>query len=166
MWRQLLVALVLVALTAGHASAQQLSVFGPSGGPGGTQFTDGVIGGDWPTELLIRSGWYIDAVQIVYKSKQTNAMRTGPRHGGTGGTLKAFKLNDGEYIVKIGGTYDKYVTSLWVFTNQGRQMEWGDKSRGRADYFYSAPSGSMIYQFWGRSGTFVDAIGVEISPVL
>ena len=165
MWRQLLIGLALLALTAGHASAQQLSVFGPSGGLGGTQFTDGVIGGNWPTELRIRSGWYIDAVQIVYKSQQTNTTRIGPRHGGDGGTLKAFKLNTDEYIVKIGGTYDKYVTSLWVFTNKGRKMEWGDKSRGKANYFYTAPSGFMIYQFWGRSGKVVDAIGVEISPV-
>lgn len=165
MWRKLLTMLSVMMLSAAISSAQQLSTLGPSGGPGGTQFTDGVVGGSWPAEIQVRSGAYIDAVQVLFKSTLTNEMRKGDRHGGDGGKLQTLKLQDDEYIVKILGTYDKFVESLTIVTNKERIFECGTKIKGKAEFFYSTPKGFMIYQFWGRSGVYVDAIGVEISPV-
>ena len=94
---------VLIVLMTSNLSAQSLTVLGPSGGPGGTEFKDGVLGGYWPTELRIRSGNLVDAVQIVYKSKQGSRLQTkvGKRHGGDGGVLKTFTLKEGEYIERL-----------------------------------------------------------------
>ena len=143
-------------------AAQTFSYLGASGGPGGSYFSDNQTGGLRVVEVRVRAGAYIDAVQFIYEHKVTKQIITGQRHGGTGGTLHVFKLQPGEYLTRITGKHGKFVDSFQLVTSKGRSKGWGGTG-GSAHYTYSAPPGSHIHGLFGRSGVFLDAVGVILS---
>jgi jacalin-like lectin domain-containing protein len=151
-------------LLVGDVRAASFSFLGSSGGVGGNYFSDGQAGGQFSsgdrrlTEVRIRSGVFIDAIQLVYEDVIGQKIIS-PMHGGTGGTLSVFKLAPGEYITRISGKYGWYIDHLLIETNKGKAKGWGGTG-GSANYTYTAPPGSSIHGFFGRSGTFIDAIGV------
>jgi hypothetical protein len=149
--------IALAALVLGTANAQDQITLGPSGGYGGSPFADIVPSGAAATEILIRSGAYVDALQMVLQlpNGQIEYM---DRHGGDGGDADTFDLRDGEYITAIGGRYGQYVDSIQFYTNMRISTIYGG-SGGDADYYYEAPPGWQIVGFYGRSGDYVDAIG-------
>jgi hypothetical protein len=57
--------IALVVLILGTANAQDQITLGPSGGYGGSPFVDSVPSGAVPSEILIRSGTYVDTLQMV-----------------------------------------------------------------------------------------------------
>lgn len=138
------------------------SYCGPSGGLGGNKFNDGQTGNRKITEVRISSGWYIDSIQLVYNI--AGSPKVNPKHGGSGGKLKSFKLGVDEQITEIGGKHTKYVNTLWIKTNKGRTEKWGGTKEwsDNRDFIYSVPPGTRIDGFWGRSGWYIDAIGVII----
>lgn len=138
---------------------------GPSGGTGGEYFNTGSLFPFRIAELRISSGKYIDSIQIIYVREEgdrcTDSYLEGNRYGGTGGTMKTFRLACDEFIVKLGGKYGRYVDSLYVMTNKGRQMEWGGTG-GSAMFFYTLPDRNRLHGFWGRAGRYIDAVGVTM----
>jgi hypothetical protein len=152
------------AVLTGDVLGQSSSPTGPSGGTGGQYFEDTVFattsGPGEVVEVRVRSGQYIDAVQVVVL---VNGLEQElPIHGGGGGYPQAFRLNPGEYIQAMGGRYGQYVDSLFIRTSMGRSQQWGGGG-GAAQYFYGALSGTRIRGFIGRAGQYVDAIGAMIS---
>lgn len=165
-WRTLFISLVLscTCLISYVFASNQFSFCGPSGGTGGKYFSDGPISGQSSSvprrlvEVRIRSGVFIDAIQTVYENS-AGQKYTSPLHGGSGGTLSVFKLAPGEYITRISGKYGWYIDSLLIETNKGHAKGWGGTG-GAANYTYTAPPGSSIHGFFGRSGKYLDAVGV------
>ena len=96
--------------------------------------------------------------KIVYVD-QIGQKTTKPRHGGSGGNPKDFKLAPGEYIIEVGGKYGRFIDSFWIKTNQGKTEKWGGGG-GNVNFTYHAPPGTRIFGFFGRSGVFLDSIGV------
>ena len=143
------------------ASAETFSFLGPSGGPGGNYFADNQTGGLRVVEVRVRSGAYIDAVQFVYENKIGQVI-TGKIHGGQGGNLDVFKLQPGETITRVTGKHGNYIDSMQLVTSKGRTKGWGGTG-GSVHYTYSAPPGSRIHGLFGRSGVYVDALGVILS---
>jgi hypothetical protein len=147
-------------------AANQFSYCGPSGGYGGQYFSDQNVCGQFSSdnrrlvEVRIRSGVYIDAIQTVYVNIADQKFES-PLHGGTGGTLSVFKLAPDEYITRISGKYGVFIDSLQIVTNKGNVKGWGGTG-GAGNYIYTAPPGSRIHGFFGRSGKFLDAVGVII----
>jgi hypothetical protein len=135
-----------------------LSPCGPSGGKGGAVFDEPAGFAEAQVnniaELRVRSGAYIDSIQVVYITPRQSV-----QHGGNGGTLSVFRLEPDEYITVLGGKYGDYVDSLYIQTSKGRNQRWGG-SGGNAQFIYRAPKGSWIGGFLGRSGNYLDAIGV------
>jgi hypothetical protein len=128
-----------------------------AGGKGGAPFVEmvapyGVISG-----ITIRSGNLIDNIQLIYKYKNKNNI-VGSSHGGSGGRSKTFRLRKGEYITELGGTYDKYVNSIYIKTNKGGKERWG--RQGKRRFKFVGTKNSPIQGVWGRSGALLDAIGV------
>jgi hypothetical protein len=156
--RNALVGLFIFFSATVMASAETFSFLGPSGGPGGNYFSDYQTGGLQVTEVRVRSGAYIDAVQFVYKNGAGEEI-VGQLHGGNGGVLSVFKLQQGEHITRITGKHGDFVDSFQLVTNYGRTKGWGGAG-GSSHYTYSAPPGSSIYGLFGRSGVYVDAVGV------
>jgi hypothetical protein len=155
--------IAIAALALGTANAQDQITLGPSGGYGGSPFVDSVPSGAVPSEILIRSGTYVDTLQMVLQlpNGQIEYM---DRHGGNGGDADSFDLRDGEYITAIGGRYGQYVDSIQFYTNMRISTIYGG-SGGDADYYYEAPPGWQIVGFYGRSGDYVDAIGVVLAKL-
>jgi len=155
-----------ILLLLADVCAADLTVIGggPSGGKGGSVFVDSVIGGQKIAEVRIRSGTRIDSIQVVYRDARIpgSGLSARPKHGGNGGSLAVFELSPDEHIVSIGGKYGDCIDSLWIRTSKGRFQRWGGNG-GSVDFHYAAPDGWMISSFWGRSGTYLDSIGVQMS---
>lgn len=139
------------------------AIFGPMelpqprpvvGGPGGTAFVDEVTGPDQLTGLTVRHGAWIDAVQLHTEAGDL------PRRGGLGGQSTTVPLGVGDAIVEVFGTTDgEYVTALGVRTATGRT--YGPYGGGHGEGFsLAAPAGEVIVGLHGRSGGFLDAIGI------
>jgi len=108
-------------------------------------------------QIEIRSAGLIDSIQIIYNVNGT--IKKGEKHGGNGGSLHRFELIEGEYIVGISGRYGGKIDSLIIHTNKRSSPRYGGKS-GYSEYAYFAPPCAEIIGFVGRSGWYLDAIGV------
>jgi hypothetical protein len=155
----MLICLPPVTLDA-QGSLRQLPE-GPSGGTGGEPFVDPGTLGSRLVMIRVRSGAFIDAIQLVFAYKAGGSCANGtvgPWHGGEGGDLSEFPLACDEDVVEIGGKYANYVEHLFVKTSKGRVMHWGG-SGGIQVFDYPLPRNASLKGVWGRAGVYVDAIG-------
>lgn len=135
------------------------------GGSGGTAFTDNVTAAQPLTGVAISSGWWIDNI------KGMNSRGSLTIHGGKGGKQSAFTLSSNEYIVRIYGTYGSpgYIGKISFATNKGRIFGPYGKGLGGTNtskFDYTVPTGNAVVGFTGKSGTFLNAIGVVYNSIL
>jgi len=134
------------------------------GGGGGNTFTDPVIQTDVRvTAVQIRSGDLIDSVQFTY-SLPNGTTTSGARHGGSGGRTSTFQLADDEYITGISGRYGDSLDSIRIQTNKRTSQLYGG-SGGNRDFQISIPAGNQAVGLIGRSGEYLDAIGLVYMPI-
>ena len=128
------------------------------GGNGGGPYDDKPASVAGPiTTLFIRSGNYLDNIQITYGTKP------GPAHGANGGSPNQIQLQSGEYIVKIFGRSGNYVDQINFVTNKGRSFgPYGGP--GGAPFLEAAPAGKALVSINGRSGSYVDQINLVWGP--
>jgi hypothetical protein len=147
----------MLAPSAGHAQTQ-----GPSGGPGGGAFAD-----LWDpfrvARVTIRSGAYVDSVQITHE-RPDGSLVTFDHHGGFGGGEQNLDLLANEHIVRVNGRFGAYIDHITILTNFGRFIT-GGGGGGAVDFSFDAPAGFEIEGFIGRSGIYVDAIGVILRQI-
>ncbi|MCP4270596.1 MAG: hypothetical protein GY781_01335 [Gammaproteobacteria bacterium] len=143
-----------IATNALSASSFNLSI--DSGGSGGSPFVDMAAPGEKISQITIRSGKYIDSIQLHYRYK---TVTSGNSHGGNGGQSKTFILKKNEYITELGGKSGKFVDSIYIKTNKGRNYKWGGNG-GAKSFKFVGTKKSPIKGIWGRAGKFLDAIGV------
>ena len=127
-----------------------------SGGSGGAPFVEMVAPSGVISGITIRSGSLIDSIRLTYRYRHQVSSRT---YGGSGGTAKSFSLQQGEYITEFGGRSGKYVDSIYIKTNKGRTQRWGGHG-GERSFRFIGTRHSPIQGIWGRSGVYIDAIGV------
>ncbi|KAF2324626.1 hypothetical protein GH714_015711 [Hevea brasiliensis] len=110
---------------------------GPWGGQDGFRWDDGVY--STVRQLVITHGAGIDSIQIEYDKKGTSMWSE--KHGGNGGNR----------IDKVKLDYpDEFLTSI----------------HGHYGTYFSFPmTGGKIVGFHGKSGLFLDAIGIYLKPV-
>jgi hypothetical protein len=126
------------------------------GGSGGGKFSDAPPDSAHVVAFHVRSGAFVDAVQIIYDTIDL------PKHGGDGGEFNStIRLEPGEYIAAVAGTSDVYVNCLMIETSTGRRFGPFGKCSG-SRFVLNAPVGYEIVGFVGRSGVYVDAIGVVV----
>lgn len=147
-----------VILLTSSAFAQDY--IGPYGGPGGAQFDSQIPHRSRIIEIRIRAGAYIDALQIIYQTRD-GGIHHFPRNGGPGGQLYRFILHRGEFIMGISGRYGRFVDSIRIHTNRRVSPRYGGIG-GTHNYRAIAPSNTEIIGFFGRSGLYVDAIGIVV----
>ena len=127
------------------------------GGSGGNAFSDNIPqDGAKVAGIRIRSGWGLDAIQILYAKGEH-------RHGGNGGGENAFTLKEDEYLTKISGKAGSYIGSIQFHTNEDTSNSYGT-AQGQwagADFTLEASANQQIVGFKGRSGSYIDAIGIK-----
>ena len=141
---------------------------GPSGGIGGVDFIDHPPRDCRIREIRIWSADVIDSLQVVWQAD--GKFTEGHRHGGEGGVLNTFPLDEGEYITAISGDYNTDVVSQIRFeTNKGRSSAPFGLGGGRKGRFaklrYEAPEGFHIVGFTGRAGAQIFAVGVLLDEL-
>ncbi len=130
-----------------------------AGGGGGTNFVDpGIPMGTRIAEVRLWTGDMIDSIQMVYLLSDGRILE-GPRHGGSGGNAYSFPLEENEYIVGISGRYGDRIDSIRIQTNRRTSQLFGGRG-GNRDYRISVPGGCQAIGFAGRSGQYLDAVGL------
>ena len=128
---------------------------GPSGGKGGSLFVDPIpADGVNVTQILIRHGDYVDAIQLQYSDGTATS-----QHGGYGGSATTFTLDPGEYISIVYGQCTDYIRSITISTNLRTFPALGGPGGNRA-YMYQVPPNAEVIGFTGASGSWVDALGI------
>jgi hypothetical protein len=135
-----------------------------AGGNGGSEFKDSEI----PlrsriSEIRIHCGAFLDSIQAVY-ILQEGTLFEGPVHGGNGGRSYAFKLDPDEYVTGISGRYGNNIDSIVIITNKRTSQKFGGNGGGN-NFKIDVPAGAQGVGFFGRSGNYLDAIGLAYAPL-
>jgi hypothetical protein len=134
------------------------------GGPGGNSFTDQGIPSDAQvTEVRISAAKFVDSVQLTYVLPDGRTF-TSPRRGGSGGELSVFSLDPDEYITGLSGRCGTYIDSLRIYTNKRTSPLYGGIGGG-PEFRIETPRGRQAVGFTGRSGKYLDAIGLVTAPI-
>ncbi|AQK49097.1 OSJNBa0016N04.16-like protein [Zea mays] len=140
--------------------------FGPWGGDGGQPQDIGTL----PCRLdriKISSGLIIDSIEFSYAGPDSQYRTAGP-WGGHGGDNSSFQLAGSEFLTGVSGSIGTFnghanvITSLTFVTNA---RSYGPFGRGRGTSFHIPVQGNgCIVGFFGRSGRYLNAIGVYTAP--
>ncbi|KAJ4964608.1 hypothetical protein NE237_016457 [Protea cynaroides] len=137
------------------------------GGEGGKPWDDGSFTG--VKQIILTEGDPICAIEIEYDMNGQSIWST--RHGGGGGynTHKIKFKYPHEVLTRITGYYGpiladacaKVINSLTFFTNRASYGPFGEEI---GTYFSSTAEGKVV-GFHGRSGSYLDAIGVHMQQI-
>ncbi|KAF5740802.1 hypothetical protein HS088_TW11G00881 [Tripterygium wilfordii] len=140
---------------------------GPWGGQEGISWNDGVH--STVRQIVIAHGAGIDSIQIEYDKKGSSVWSA--KHGGNGG-LKTDKVKleyPGEFLTSIHGYYGRlnewgplFVRSI---TFESNRKTYGPFGAEQGTYFSFPMTGGKIVGFHGKSGWYLDAIGVYLKPL-
>ncbi|PIA55913.1 hypothetical protein AQUCO_00700319v1 [Aquilegia coerulea] len=140
---------------------------GPWGGTDGDLWDDGVY--TTVKQLVIAHGAGIDCMQIEYDKKGSSVWSG--KHGGSGGIkVDQIKLDfPDEFLTSISGHYGSindwspvFVRSL---TFQSNRKTYGPFGTQQGNQFSFSMNGGRIVGFHGRSGWYLDSIGVYLKPL-
>ena len=130
---------------------------GSFGGSGGSKFNDDIVG---IRGMKIRHGNQVDSIQVTYILAD-GTIWEGPRHGGTGGSLSQFTLEEGEKLVKMEGkTNNALVDQLTFHSNKGKKYG----PYGKTGQTSFSVEGELV-TFFGSAGNLLDAISVRYNPL-
>jgi hypothetical protein len=149
---------------------ENVTDYGPVGGPGGAGFDDlADLGLDASTMrivgLVIHSQKFIDSVSPIYLDSQGGLGL--PKHGGDGGKEVRWGLRPGEFITQIEGRGGEFVDSLIVETNLGERRGFGGLGGVPVEGYEFPPDTDgqqEVVAFFGASGEFIDRIGIHTRP--
>ena len=153
-----------IGLTYLPLALRDLQLTSTAGGRGGSEFSDREIpAGARITEIRVRSGNYIDSLQMVYVLRDGRSFN-GPLHGGSGGRSNVFRLEPDEYLIGISGRYGSYIDSLTFHTNKRTSATFGGRG-GNRDFRIFVPSGNQAIGLAGRASRYLDAIGLRYDSI-
>lgn len=142
-------------------------VAGPWGGNGGVSWDDGVYSG--VREIILVYDTCIDSIRVIYDKH--GKLVPGEKHGGVGGNKMAeikLQLPD-EYLVSVSGHYGPVIDygtpvirSITFRSNKRTFGPYGVESG--TPFLFSSDGVEKIVGFKGRSGWFLDEIGLYLSP--
>nr|XP_027121320.1 mannose/glucose-specific lectin-like [Coffea arabica] len=135
------------------------------GGPGGSPWS--YIATDGIKEITLDVGRNIRAISFADAKGFISGTFGGNNPNNIGKEEKITIQWPSEYLTSITGTYGDFngllvIYSLSFVTNQKAYGPFGSPSSGQA--FSSPPDGNVIVGFHGRSGWYIDAIGIYVQP--
>jgi Jacalin-like lectin domain len=145
-----------------------------------SELSGGLGGDEWRSPSLtedeqlvgidVSGGDWIDSITVHIRSNASDTV-TSQTFGGNGGEhLLSFGVPETGRLIRVSGTYGWYVNSLDFVVSDPQSGETNTYSAhgqdvGPETFEYEAPDGSEIAELWGRSGWYLDAIGVNYRPV-
>nr|WRQ20294.1 jacalin-related lectin 4-like [Citrullus colocynthis] len=118
-------------------------------------------------QLVINHGQWIDSIQMEYED-QNGELVWSKRHGGNGGSQSEIALESDEHLVLVHGYYSDIrkwgiaatvIRSLTLKTNKRIYGPFGIEDGTK----FSFPlTGLKVVGFHGRSGLYLDAIGLSV----
>ncbi|KAK9911145.1 hypothetical protein M0R45_035068 [Rubus argutus] len=136
------------------------------GGRGGGHWDDGILF-DGVREITIRCGSCIDSIVVEYCRNGETIKATG--HGGNGGGAPIkIPLGASEFITNVSG---HVYTANWAPNGVIGSLKFQSNIRTYGPYGQEAGNpfavtvnpGDKIVGFFGRSGSYLDAIGVHVA---
>ncbi|XP_008806712.2 jacalin-related lectin 19 isoform X2 [Phoenix dactylifera] len=140
---------------------------GPWGGHGGSPWDDGSYSG--VREIYLVYDRCIDSIRVLYDKNGKPVLAE--KHGGVGGNLTVqVKLHyPEEFLTSVSGHYSPVVHSgspvIRSLTFKSNQRAFGPFGVEEGTPFTFPMDGGMIVGFSGRSGWYLDAIGLCVSPI-
>ncbi|KAJ4754560.1 Jacalin-related lectin 3 [Rhynchospora pubera] len=136
---------------------------GPWGGNGGKPWDDGVFSGI--KQILIIRGKFVHSIQIEYDRGGQSVWSS--RHGGNGEFSHRIKFEyPNEVLNCITGYYNTNpndgpvaLRSISLYSSRGKYGPFGEEA---GTYFTSGTTEGKVVGFHGRSGLYLDAIGVHM----
>ncbi|XP_059666856.1 jacalin-related lectin 3-like [Cornus florida] len=157
----------LDAIGAYYLSRPSPVSVGPFGGPGGDEWDDGKHSG--VKQVIIYSDGLV-IVSIQFEYDDNGKSKWSEKHGNLQrGTKHTITLDyPDEYLLSISGHYSTIynllvVRSLEIKSNKKTYGPFGNRQGQSFDSSSSQTTGKIV-GFHGRSGDFVDAIGVYVQP--
>lgn len=135
---------------------------GPCGGSGGSAKDMDLTGITRIVKVSIHHGDTIDAFSVCFIRKGTTECT--PLWGGNTGQLTEINLKPNEYITSVGG-YVGYMGNLLVVRSlelRTNLAAYGPYGKEVGTPFELSGIGGQIIGFHGRSGAYLDAIGVYV----
>ncbi|KAL6890320.1 hypothetical protein ACP4OV_009083 [Aristida adscensionis] len=139
---------------------------GPWGGNGG-RTRDITVAPQHLERVKICSAIVVDAISFSYLDRHGKKHDT-PLWGGLGGNIHTIDFGPSEYVKEVSGTYGPcaptrdVITSLTLVTNLHSYGPFG-QPKG-VSFHTRVDKSSSIVGFFGRSGMYLDAIGVYVHP--
>ncbi|KAE8769856.1 32 kDa protein [Hordeum vulgare] len=119
--------------------------------------------------ITVSSGSIVDSIKFSYVD-QTGQKHTAGPWGGSGGNQNTFMLGASEFVKEVSGTFGIYdkdrhniITSLKFITNVKTYGPFGE-AKG-TPFTIPVQKNSSIVGFFGRSGIYLDALGVYVRPL-
>ncbi|GLJ05512.1 hypothetical protein SUGI_0019360 [Cryptomeria japonica] len=139
---------------------------GPWGGPGGAPWDDKAYSG--VKQIVIVSGACIDSVRFEYSKKGRSVWSE--KHGGNGGdsTYQVVLDYPNEYLTAISGHHGSIShgspSVIRSLTFQTNRKKYGPYGVSQGTYFSFPTNGAKVKGFHGKSGWYLDSIGVHCAP--
>eukprot|EP01018_Ginkgo_biloba_P020970 Gb_22485 [translate_table: standard] len=137
---------------------------GPWGGQGGSPWDDGVFTN--VREITIVSSAAIDSIRFQYD--RHGRPHLAEKHGGNGGNITdkiTLDFRNNEYLISISGHYGTLTHGhppvIRSLTFQSNMRKYGPYGVEQGTYFSRSSNGDKIVGFHGKSGWFLDSIGVH-----
>jgi hypothetical protein len=115
------------------------------------------------TDVYVFAEDSICAVQLQFTLSDGRAW-TSPERGSSGCHQNTFHLNPDEYIIGLSGRFETHIHSLQIRTNKRASPLFGGKG-GNQEYTVDVNAGNMGVGFTGKSGRYLNAIGLNFITV-
>ncbi|CAH1429847.1 unnamed protein product [Lactuca virosa] len=136
----------------------------PWGGKGGNTWQFIIPDGARIIKISVRSGDILDSICLTYKDESGYIFSE--RYGGNGGSLHNIEFADDENLIGISGRFGTFqnLTVITSFSFQTNIKTYGPFGlKGGTDFSIGLAEGKF-FGFYGRSGSYIDALGVILQP--
>lgn len=138
---------------------------GPTGGRGGNHFSQN-CNNSVVTGIELRAGAFIDAIKPTCDDNQYV-----PLTGGGGGSPAITMCPDGMFLTGLMGHSRKYVDSIKAICDSpdgGKRTHIGPmmgNHNNKKPYSLRCAPNEYVVGFFGRSGRYIDALGLNCMPI-
>eukprot|EP00743_Colponemidia_sp_Colp-15_P008606 GILK01009365.1.p1 GENE.GILK01009365.1~~GILK01009365.1.p1 ORF type:complete len:632 (+),score=80.64 GILK01009365.1:68-1897(+) len=131
---------------------------------GTTNFTTSVPEDADLTEVTIRSGLWVDGIQLLHTNKQ--GQRSISKFGGSGGLPRVMTFYPNEYLTCVMGSFcQDHIESLILVSNLRTFPPCGFASPQGQEFTWQAPDGEAIVGFHGSFTAYLNSLGPILRPL-